>query len=128
MKMVVLQFILVLFSLNAFSNECDELPTGSGIRSDCDAKSSLETAEKELDVAYKKLLEILSKSDSYKKQADDLVVSQMTWMKYREQFCSVKADINGGSSSWVASSYTYCKSGMAEQQSRELNNILSNFE
>ncbi|MDT4288042.1 lysozyme inhibitor LprI family protein [Methylomonas sp. MO1] len=128
MRLIVLQFTLVLFSSNAFSNECDELPTGSGIRSDCDAKSSLETAEKELDVAYKKLLEILSKSDSYKKQADDLVVSQMTWMKYREQFCSVKADINGGSSSWVASSYTYCKSGMAEQQIRELNNILSNFE
>ncbi|WP_081607902.1 lysozyme inhibitor LprI family protein [Methylomonas sp. MK1] len=128
MRLIVLQFILVLFSSNTFSNECDELTTGSGIRSDCDAKSTLETAEKKLDVAYKKLLEILSKSGSYKKQADDLVESQMTWMKYREQFCSVKAGINGGSSSWIASSYTYCKSGMAEQQIRELNNILSNFE
>jgi len=115
-----LQSALYLFlSPLSYASECDKLQSGSGRWSDCIATQVFREADAKLNTAYKNVLSLLD-DEYFKEQKQALVLSQRTWLKYREQYCDFEYSICSGSGDICASTLTNCRSSLSFSRAEEL--------
>jgi uncharacterized protein YecT (DUF1311 family) len=102
------------------SDRPDCWPEGSAMNTGLTAKQSLVTADKELNITYKRIIKSLpaDKEDEYPKRT--LITAQREWIKYRDANCASIGEVSGGVRMWKSAYTVLCEANMTEARIKEL--------
>src|SRR5258705_6331896 len=125
MRTFILVSSLVLVSSAAVADsDCTDRPEcwpeGSAMSTGLVATQRLEKADRDLNIAYQRIVKSLppDQADEYPKRA--LIAAQREWVKYRDAECASVGETSGGVRMWKSAYTVLCEADMTEARTKEL--------
>lgn len=120
----VLLVLSLLASASAYAaaDDADPCQQGSAMATSACNSAQWETAEKQLQSTYDKLIATL-KSDS-PQLVKDMIASQRTWVHFREQYCTVYGRSRVEGNTWTGFWTSECMAAEARSRAKSLQDML----
>jgi uncharacterized protein YecT (DUF1311 family) len=95
-------------------------PEGSAMNVGLKARQRLETADRELNATYQRILKSLPADADDNNPKGTLVSGQREWVKFRDADCAAVGEVSGGVRMWKSAYEVACEADMTQARNAEL--------